>query len=297
MSWLSKRLKALRAFSFPVSILPVFVAVAAVRSPGQWQWDILILSGLGAALLHAGGNLLNDYFDFLSGVDKDLQDDPDRPGRLLTRGELGSSDVLKEAAVCLLLVLPIGLYLLWRCGAGLLIFAGIAVVGLYFYTGPPLKLKYRALGEPLVFLVFGPTLMLGAAYAQTGAFEVTALLLSIPVGLATTAILTANNLRDQNEDSLGGIVTLAQVIGIRALSWFYILLVAGSVVALAGLGIAGVGPIWLVLAPVLLVFLIRPLSCVWRRERLADIDARTAKFETVLLVFLLVSLILQNTIN
>ena len=297
MGWLSKRFRALRAFSFPVSVLPVFVAVAAVRSPSQWQWDILILSGLGAALLHAAGNLLNDYFDFRSGVDTDREEDADRPGRVLPRGELSSSEVLAEGALCLLLVLPIGLYLLWRCGPGLLIFAGIAAVGLYFYTGPPLKLKYRALGEPLVFLVFGPTLMLGAAYAQTGAFELTALLLSIPVGLATTSILTANNLRDQDEDRLGGITTLVQVIGIRALSWFYIVLVAGSVFTLAVLGMAGIGPVWLIFAPLLLVFLVKPLSCVWRRERLADIDARTAKFETVLLVFLLVSFILQNTIN
>ncbi len=135
----------------------------------------------------------------------------DRPGRVLPRGELSSSEVLAEGVFCLLLVSPIGLYLLWRCGPGLLIFAGIAAVGLYFYTGPPLKLKYQVLGEPLVFLVFGPTLMLGAAYAQTGAFELTALLLSIPVGLATTTILTANNLRDQDEDRLGGITTLVQV--------------------------------------------------------------------------------------
>ncbi len=293
VSWLGKRLRALRAFSLPVSVLPVLVATAAVRPPAQWDWPILFASMLGVALLHCAGNLLNDYFDFRSGVDRKVEGDEGRPGRLLVRGQLRAKDILAEAVVCLLAVLPIGLYLLWRCGPGLLWFAGAALVGLYCYTGPPLKLKYRALGEPLIFLVFGPILMLGAGYAQTAKLEWMALLLSIPVGLATTAILAANNIRDQEEDHVAGIRTLAQVVGIRALRWFYILLVVGCVFSLAGLGIVKVAPGLLVFAPVLLILLAKPLACVWHKQRLVDIDARTAQFESVVLLFLLIALLLR----
>ena len=290
---LTKRLRALRAFSFPVSVLPVLVATAIVRSPSEWDWPILIASTLGVMLLHAAGNLFNDYFDFKSGVDRKLDDDESRPGRFLVRGELSPKDILIEALVCLLLALPVGTYLILRCGPGVLWFAGAAAVGLYCYTGPPLNLKYRALGEPLIFLVFGPSLMLGAAFAQTGSLHWKVLLLSIPVGLATTAILTANNLRDQEEDRTAGIRTLAQVLGTRALRWFYILLVVGCVLSLAALAIVEVGPGVLIFAPVLLVLLLKPLVCVWQSKRLADIDARTARFESVLLTFMLVSLLLQ----
>jgi hypothetical protein len=45
----------LRAFSFPLSALPVLVASAAVRPIAQWRWDILVASVLGAVLLHAAG--------------------------------------------------------------------------------------------------------------------------------------------------------------------------------------------------------------------------------------------------
>ena len=293
VSWLGKRLRALRAFSLPVSVLPVLVATAAVRELGEWDWPILIASMLGVGLLHCGGNLLNDYFDYLSGVDRKIKGDEGRPGRLLVRGQLKPKDILIEAMVCLLAVVPIGLYLLWRCGPGLLWFAGAAFVGLYCYTGPPLKLKYRALGEPLIFLVFGPILMLGAGYAQTLKLEWMALLLSIPVGLATTAILAANNIRDQEEDHVGGIRTLAQVLGIRALRWFYMLLIAGCVLSLAGMGIAKEAPGLLVFTPLLLILLAKPLACVWRKQRLPDIDARTAKFESALLIFLLLALLLR----
>ena len=291
---LGKRLRALRAFSFPVSALPVLVATAVVRPPGQWDWPVLIASMLGVVLLHAAGNLFNDYFDFRAGVDRKLDDDESRPGRLLVRGQLAPKDILIEALVCLLLALPVGLYLIYRCGPGLLWFAGGAGFGLYCYTGPPLNLKYRALGEPLIFLVFGPALMLGAGFAQTGRLHLNILLLSIPVGFATTAILAANNLRDHEEDSTAGIRTLAQVIGTRALRWFYILLVVGCVLSLAGLAIAQIGPAVLIFAPVLLILLAKPLACVWQSKRLADIDARTARFESVLLIFLLVSLLFEQ---
>ena len=292
---LAKRLRALRAFSFPVSVLPVLVVTALVRPPAQWHWDILIASMLGAALLHAAGNLFNDYFDFLSGVDRKLEDDENRPGRFLVRGELTPKDILAEAIIFLLLALPVGGYLIARCGLSLLWFAVAAGFGLYCYTGPPLKLKYRALGEPLIFLVFGPLLMLGAGFAQTGSLQWNVLLLSIPVGLATTAILTANNIRDHEEDQVAGILTLAQVVGDWALRSLYILLVAGCVFGLAVLAILKVGPGILVFAPALLILLAKPLIYVWQSKRLADIDARTARFESVLLLFLLVSLLFQQT--
>ena len=83
VNWLSKRLGALRAFSLPVSVLPVLVATAAVREPGQWDWPILIASMLAVALLHCAGNLFNDYFDFRSGVDHKTEGDEGRPGRFL----------------------------------------------------------------------------------------------------------------------------------------------------------------------------------------------------------------------
>ena len=285
MGWLTLRLRALRAFSFPVSVLPVVVVAAAVRPVGQWQWDVLAASALGVMLLHATGNLLNDYFDFRSGVDRRLTDDAQRPGRFLVRGELLPRDVLIEAGACLVLLTPVAAYLLWRCGLGLLWFGGAALVGLYAYTGWPLHLKYRALGEPLIFVVFGPVLLLGAGYAQTGQVSWTMGILSVPIGLATTAILVGNNVRDQQEDGDAGVVTLTHRVGLRAARVLYVVLVVGSVVGTGAIGVAGLGPLGLGAAPVLLVALWEPLRAIARHERLPDIDARTAGFETLLLLF------------
>jgi 1,4-dihydroxy-2-naphthoate octaprenyltransferase len=292
--WLRWRFRALRSFSFPVSVLPVLVATAAVCPLPRWKWDVVAASALGVALLHAAGNLLNDYFDYLSGVDRKVAGDEGRPGRLLVRGELAPKDVLAEALGCLLLAVPTGAYLVWRCGGGILWFGAAAAVALYAYTGPPLRLKYRALGEPLIFLVFGPILVVGAAYAQTGQWERSALLLSIPIGFATTAVLVGNNIRDIEEDRRAGVKTLAQVLGARGTRGLYIALVAASALGLTLIGVVSLGPRLLIAAPVFLLIILKTLLGIRRGDRIADVDMRTAQFESLLLLFTLTALLLKG---
>jgi len=289
---LGVRFRALRAFSLPVSVFPVWVATAAARRPEQWHWGALIAFTLGVALLHAAGNLLNDYFDFRSGVDRKVSGDEKRPGRFLVRGEMTPAEVLAQALGCLALSVPFAAYLVWTSGPQMLLFGGVAAVAVYAYTGPPLQLKYRALGEPLIFLVFGPCLMTGAAYAQTGAFEWSAVLLSVPVGFATTAILVGNNIRDHQEDSEARITTIAQVAG-KAARLLYIFLVVTSAIGVAILSFTRFAPAVLGLSPVLLLLVVRALTKVWRGERLPDIDVQTARFESALLLFMLAGLILR----
>jgi len=290
----AKLLRAMRLFSLPASVLPVFVATAAVVAPAEWRWDVLAASVAGVALLHLAGNLFNDYFDFASGVDRRTEDDEFRPGRLLVLRELLPRDVLIEALVCLLLGGAAAGYLVWRCGPAILGFAAAAGFGLYAYTGPPFNLKYRALGEVVIFLVFGPLLLVGAAWAQTGGFQMAALVLSVPVGLATTAILLGGNFRDLEEDGQAGIRTIGRLAGGRAVRVAYFVAVLGSVLGLAGVAAAGLGPWTLAFAPLTLVLLAKPLACVWRNRRLADLDAQTARWEAVMLVLVTVAYLVQG---
>jgi len=289
--WVAKRLRALRAFSFPMSILPVLISVAAVRHFTDWDIPILITSVLGAVLLHATGNLLNDYFDFRFAVDHKLDDDEGRPGRLLVRGELKPCEILFEGLFCLVLVLPCAVFLVWKCGTPILIIGLIAAAAAYAYTGPPFHLKYRALGEPLIFLVFGLLPIIGAAYAQLGYFEWRVLLLAIPVGFPITAVVAANNLRDEAEDHAAGIRTLAQLADGRIARVLYAVLIILSPLSLVVLGILGIGPYWLAITPIALILIWRPLLTVLSRGRIPDIDAITARYATILMLLTLIVLI------
>lgn len=258
------------------------------------DWFVMAVATIGAGLLHLAGNLLNDYFDYRSGVDRRVEDDAGRPGRLLVRGELQPRDVLAEAIFCLLLAAIPGVYLTILRGWAMPAFAAAAVLGLYSYTGPPLRLKYHAMGEPLIFLVFGPVLMTAAAWAQVGRFDLPAMLVSIPVGLSTTAILNGNNLRDEDEDATAGISTLTHALGARAGRVLYTLLVLSSAVGAAILAAVGILPKAMLAAPLLLVLLARPLACVWRNRRLPDIDAQTARYVAALLAAMIITLIISR---
>jgi 1,4-dihydroxy-2-naphthoate polyprenyltransferase len=285
--------RAARGFSLPVSVLPVLVATAAVLPFRQWRWDVMAACLAGVGLLHAAGNMLNDYFDFRKGVDHPSEGNENRPGFVLVRGGLAPRDILIEAILCIVLAAAAAGFVLWRSGPGVLYFLLPALAAIYAYTGPPFVLKYRALGELVIFPVFGPLVFLGAAWAQTGRFELAALYFSIPLGLATTAVLVGNNFRDRREDAEAGIRTIGTIArgGIVACI-VYVATVVGAVVGLTIMASESSQYV-LFLAPFAILLLWKPLLAILRGERLADIDDQTAKFVTVLMILSVVACLVQ----
>lgn len=291
------RLKALRAFSFPLTALPVAVAAAVTVPVSQWNWGVLAASLVGAILLHGSGNLLNDYFDFKSGVDRKVEGDEGRPGRFLVRGQLQPRDVLLEAVLLLALVAPLAAYLVWQCGPGILAFGAAGVIGLYTYTGWPFQFKYRSLGELVIFLTFGPLLVLGAAFAQTGDLQWNALLVSIPVGMFTTAVLFGNNMRDLEEDSQAGMRSIARNLGLAKSRRVFSALVMLPPVLTVAFGVFGYLPRTVVIAALALVPATKTARLAMTQDRIPDLDVHTAQSATALFVLLFVGLLLQNFVG
>lgn len=276
-------LRAMRAFSFPLSAGPVLAATAVVLPPDEWQPDVLLASLMGVIGFHAAGNLLNDYFDFRGGVDTRAEDDAGRPGRLLVAGRLRPREVLAEALVCLTAGLVLSGWLAWRVGPEILGFAGVAALAGWAYTAPPLRLKRRALGELHMMLVFGPALMLGAAYAQMGAWRLDVLPLSVAAGVSVAAVLLGNNLRDMDEDAAAGVRTLAHGLGRRGATLLYTLMVVIAACMPAGLAALGAAPRALLAAPLLLVLPATTLRAMWAGRRLPAVDVATARFAAAVL--------------
>jgi 1,4-dihydroxy-2-naphthoate octaprenyltransferase len=62
--------RALRAYSFAATVIPVTCAFLFARAQGlAVAWPLFPLMLSCALLLHAGVNLLNDYYDFILGFD------------------------------------------------------------------------------------------------------------------------------------------------------------------------------------------------------------------------------------
>jgi len=243
--------QAVRSFSFTVTIFAILLG--ALLAPVV-SWPLLLLALVGGLLAHAGTNVISDYFDHRRGVDtwltlgssRVLLDELMQPRRLIAFGFLL---LVLAAAVGVTLALLRGLPVLYLALAGGFLAA--------FYTSPPVGFKYRALGDAGVFLAFGPLMALGSYYVQAQAWAWTPVLLSVPLGLLTVAILHGNNLRDMADDARLGFKTVAALLGFRGSGIYYASLVAGAyaftvlAVALGRLSPWG-----------LLVFLTAPLA--WR---------------------------------
>lgn len=199
-----------RYWSFTVSIMPLVVTFAYLFAKGlvpsgALPWLILALSLLGVVLLHSAGNLLSDWFDFRSGVDnKDAY-----AVRNLVFGEFQPKEYLTLSVVLFVLGALVGLGIVALSGIGVLYVGVIGVVCTALYS----FLKYHALGDADVFVIFGVLTVLGLAYAVTGAWHWDALVLSLPIGLITVSVLHANNTLDIPSDKAAGIKTFAMVIG------------------------------------------------------------------------------------
>jgi 1,4-dihydroxy-2-naphthoate octaprenyltransferase len=139
------------------------------------------------------------------------------------------------AAVFYAVAIIVGLVLVAISGLGLL-WVGIAGVLIsYFYTAPPLRLVHRGLGELCVALGFGPIMVLGAYFVQTGHYALRPFILSIPVAILVMLILYANEVPDRFADARAGKRTLvvrlqpAAVIRgyVAAVAVAYLVVVAG----------------------------------------------------------------------
>lgn len=294
---LSLRFKSFRAFSFPLTVIPVALATVAVLNFSSWKIDIFIFSIIGAVLLHAVGNLLNDYFDFKSGVDRKVDGDENRPGRFLVRGELTPRDIMVQVVFCTSFLIPIAAYIVYKTGVDILWFGLIGFIGAFIYTAPPFNLKYRALGEPLIIFVFGPMLMVGAAFAQIGSINSIVMLLSIPIGIATMAVLLGNNIRDIEEDGEANIKTIVHVIGEKGARLLYGASLFVPQLIIVSLVCFKFIPVWTLLSLLSLVPAFQLAQKVTKSIRIPDIDAQTAKGATLFFVLLFIGFTINSIIS
>lgn len=205
-------LQLLRAPFFTAALIPMLVgACLALTCQHPVTWNLLPLVLLCGVLVHAGTNVTNDYFDFKKGVD--------------TPASFGSSHVLTNHLVkpthalifgvtLFILAFFLGLILVTLRGKIMFLIGITGIIAAYFYTGKPFALKYRGLGDILVFIMMGPLMVIGTYYALTGTYQNVVLISSLPIGFLVTAILTGNNIRDIQHDRNAHITTLEAKLGL-----------------------------------------------------------------------------------
>ena len=221
------------------TIVPVFLGLAAAAYDRHFSIGLALLTLVGAIAVHLGLNVANDVFDTLSGVD-DVNFTPTKfsgGSRVVQYGLVSLRQMMTLAAVFYVVAIIVGLVLVAISGLGLLWLGVAGVLISYFYTAPPLRLVHRGLGELCVALGFGPIMVLGAYFVQTGHYALRPLILSIPVAILVMLILYANEVPDRFADGKAGKRTLvvrmqpAAVIRgyVGAVAVAYLVIVAGVV--------------------------------------------------------------------
>lgn len=209
---------ATRYWSFPVSSMPVIATFAYLFSKGilPLEWRsllVFLLSVLGVIVLHSAGNLLSDWADYRSGVDNEQAYAVPN----LVFGHFQPVEYLRMSIVLFVLGCIIGGGVVLLSGPAVLLVgaAGVLLTVLYSF------LKYHALGDLDIFIIFGILTVLGSTAAATGAIVWDALVLSVPLGIITVSVLHANNTVDIETDGAAGINTFAMLLGAKASSILY----------------------------------------------------------------------------
>jgi 1,4-dihydroxy-2-naphthoate octaprenyltransferase len=119
--------------------------------------------------------------------------------------------------------------------------AAFALGGLFvsvFYVAPPIRLKWHGLGEPGVFLVWGPLMTVGTFFVATGQIPGWAWIASLPYAILVTTVLFGKHIDKIEADTKKGIHTMPVLLGeqrarlvaqILMISFYPIVLIAAAV--------------------------------------------------------------------
>lgn len=286
---------AVRPWSFPASTMPALVAVAYVffanrTNLGSVDWLVAAACVLGALVFHFAGNLVSDYFDYKKGVD--TKDNIGRTNLLIINGVFKPKTILWYGIALGIVGVALGIWIVCSTNIGVLYvgMAGFVLTFLYSF------LKYNALGDLDVFLIFGVLIPLGVSVALLGAVDWFLMAVSVPVGFHVVGILHANNTRDRQLDARAGTRTFAMAIGLKAAKVYYAVLELLPYVTVALMVVVGVLP-WPALAVLLSLPIamknIKAMKSGEEPDDIAALDADSAKLVLLFSVLLVLALVIS----
>lgn len=168
-------------------------------------WIFLAFCGL--ALIETGKNAINEYVDFITGVDPavDAAHATHFSGgkKTITGGLLELKQVLFITITSFLSAGAIGLVIILFKSQHVLEIGLAGILLSLLYSMPPFKFCYRGLGEFAIALAFGPLTVCGAYVLLAGDLKLLPVLVSVPIGLMIADLLIIREIPDYEAD-LGG---------------------------------------------------------------------------------------------
>ena len=194
-----------------LSIVLIFLGTSIAWYDDFFHFWHALLAFVGLLLLHISVNVLNDYFDYRSGIDLRVRRTPFSGGSgILPAQLLAPEAVFRFGIICFLLSIPIGIYFVISRGWLLLPLFIIGAICVLLYTTHLTKLDWP---EWAPGLALGALPVLGAYFIQSGSYTLQAVIASIPSFILVHNLLFLNEFPDVEADRKGGRRTLPIVLG------------------------------------------------------------------------------------
>jgi len=223
----SKWLISTRAAVLVMTFISAALAGLFAWRDGTFNFLPWLALVFGLIMAHAANNIFNDYTDFMRGVDKDNYFRTIYGAQPVASGLMTPRQHLTYFAVTSLLALAAGIFLVWYTdfSAVTWLLLGLGAFFVLFYTWP---LKYIALGEAAVLVVWGPLMIGGGYYVLSGSWDWNVTIASVPYVLGVTTVIFGKHIDKFKIDREKKIHTLPVVIGEKAARYAVLAMMATS---------------------------------------------------------------------
>jgi 1,4-dihydroxy-2-naphthoate polyprenyltransferase len=194
-----------------LSLVLAFLGTSIAWYDNYFNLGYALLAGIGLVLTHASVNIINDYFDYRSGIDLETPRTPFSGGSgILPAGLLTPRQALWLGLGALIVTVPIGIYFI--VVRGLWLFPLLIIAAIFILLYSPFILK-RPWPEWVAGAGLGSLPILGLYFVQTGAYTWTALVASVPSFFLVHNLLLLNEFPDAEADVKAHRKTLPLTIG------------------------------------------------------------------------------------
>lgn len=258
---------ATRPAFLSVTFVGVLVGLASAAAAGaHLDPSTGTLTMFFALVAHAGANVINDYYDSLSGCDaaNDGRVFPFTGGsRFIQNGVISQRAIGLYGYGLLAAVIPAGLWLTLVSASGLIWIGLMGLLVGWAYSAPPFKLQSRGLGE------FGITagwllVVVGTDFVQRHGFDFAPVAAGLGFALLVANVLYINQFPDIAADAKAGKRTVVVRLGaggarygyallaLLCYGWVIAMVATDHLPALALVSLLGIAPSF------------AALRCVWR---------------------------------
>lgn len=247
--------------------------------------SVLVLALITVALMHAGMNVLVEYFDKKKGLHVGEHAFPlDDPDSIAMTDAMVLGEAKDWGIVLLWLSSISGAMLVALSGFWLIAIAGLGLLLGLAYAAPPLRLTDRGLGELVVATIFGAIVPLSAWFVQTVSLSWEPILIAVPMGLLVMNTLLISEYPERKQDRELGRGHWAVRLGAKKSAFAYLLISALSLLILMVVLLTGVLPAlaWVSLLP--FVLLLRAGKIMLRNSHRPSLLAPAIKLTIMVMI-------------